>query len=128
MTRSCGVCSASYEAARSDSKFCGERCRKRAQRGHVVSLSPDVARPESGTGGTVAAVRAELETAGRSGTHLGAAALALAERIDGSTAVMGFAALVKELRLTMEAAVAGVKVAADPVDELRSRRDAKYAG
>ena len=76
----------------------------------------------------VAAVTSELEAAGRLETYLGASALALAERIDSSTAVMGFAALVKELRSTMEAALAGVVVAADPVDELRSRRDRKYAG
>lgn len=78
--------------------------------------------------GTVAAVRAQLEAAGRAETYLGAAALALAERIDNSTAVMGFAPLVKELRSTMDAALAGVKVAGDPVDELRARRDRKLAG
>ena len=128
MQRSCGSCGRSYESERATSKFCGDTCRKRSQRGHVAPATALPVRDSGTPSGTVAAVRAELEAAGRSGTHLGAAALALAERIDGSTAVMGFAALVKELRLTMEAAVAGVKVAADPVDELRSRRDAKYAG
>jgi hypothetical protein len=54
--------------------------------------------------------------------------LALAERVDSSTAVMGFAALVKELRVTMDAAMAGVTTAVDPVDELRAWRDRKYAG
>ena len=125
MSRSCESCGVAYEAARSDSKFCGERCRKRAQRGHVA---PVVAVAGGTANGTTEAVRRELEAAGRLETSLGAAALALAERIDGSTAVMGFAALVKELRVTMEAAVAGAHVAADPVDELRSRRDRKYAG
>jgi hypothetical protein len=38
---------------------------------------------------------------------------------------MGFAALVKELRATMAAAMAGVQVTADEVDELRARRDRK---
>ncbi len=79
-------------------------------------------------GKAVASVRAELEGAGRVDTYLGALALVLAERIDGSTAVMGFAALAKELRVTMDAALAGVTVAADPVDELRTRRDSKRAG
>jgi hypothetical protein len=73
-------------------------------------------------------VLTELEQAGRAETYLGAAALALADRIDQSTAVMGFAALVKELRVTMEAATAGARATADPVDELRARRDRKYAG
>jgi len=80
-----------------------------------------------GTAGTtVEAVRAELEAAGRVDTYLGRAALALAVRIDESTAVMGFAALVKELRATMQAATEGVVVAADPIDELRARRDRIY--
>jgi len=74
----------------------------------------------------VEAVRAELEAAGRVDTYLGRAALALAVRIDYSTAVMGFAALVKELRATMQAATEGVVVAADPIDELRARRDRIY--
>lgn len=73
-------------------------------------------------------MQAELDAAGRADTYLGAAALALADRIDQSTAVMGFAALVKELRATMDAALAGVKKVADPLDELRARRDAKRTG
>ena len=120
--RSCDVCAAPYEAARATSKFCGATCRQRAQRGHTGDV------PHEPTSGTIAAVRAELEAAGRLETHLGQAALALAGRIDSATAVMGFAALVKELRATMEAALANVREAADPVDELRSRRDAKRAG
>jgi len=79
-------------------------------------------------GSALRSVSAELEAAGRTETYLGALALVLATRIDGSTAVMGFAALAKELRVTMDAALAGVTVAADPVDELRSRRDAKRTG
>jgi len=74
----------------------------------------------------VEAVRAELEAAGRADTYLGRAAAALAVRIDESTAVMGFAALVKELRATMQAATEGVVVQADPIDELRERRDRIY--
>lgn len=70
-------------------------------------------------------MQAELDESGRAETYLGAAALALADRIDQSTAVMGFAALVKELRATMDAALAGVQKAADPLDELKRRRDAK---
>ena len=71
----------------------------------------------------VAAVRAELEVAGRDGTYMGALALTLADRMDGSKSIMGYAAMAKELRSTMDAALVGVRVAADPVDELRLRRD-----
>jgi len=73
-------------------------------------------------------VRVELEAAGRAETYLGAAAVALAERIDSATAVMGFAALVKELRSTMDAALAGVERTADVVDEVKAARDRKLAG
>lgn len=106
-------------------RYSSETCRKRVQRGGVAAAP---VQPVTVSTSTVEAVRAELEAAGRTHTHLGAAALALAERIDAATAVMGFAALVKELRATMEAAVAGVREAADPVDELRARRDNKRAG
>ena len=78
--------------------------------------------------GTVERVTVELERAGRLDTWQGAAALQLAQRIDDSTAVMGFAALVKELRATMDVALAGAVSAADPVDELRARRDRLRAG
>ena len=71
----------------------------------------------------VVAVRAELAAAGRDGSYLGAVALTLADRMDGSKSIMGYAAMAKELRATMDQALAGVRVAADPVDELRLRRD-----
>ena len=80
--------------------------------------------PECGPDGLmVAAVRSELAAAGRDETYLGAVALTLADRMDGSKSIMGYAAMAKELRATMDQALAGVKVAADPVDELRARRD-----
>ena len=58
----------------------------------------------------VAATRVELAAAGRLSTHLGQAALALADRIDNARAVMGFAALVKEYRDTMRVALEDVEV------------------
>jgi len=128
MQRPCGSCGEPYEAKRSDSSFCSPRCKKRAQRGHTAPVAVPIAMPVVAGGSALRSVSAELEAAGRTGTYLGALALVLATRIDGSTAVMGFAALAKELRVTMDAALAGVTVAADPVDELRSRRDAKRTG
>jgi hypothetical protein len=70
-------------------------------------------------------VQADLEVAGRTETYLGACALALASRIDAATAVMGYAALIKELRVTMDAALAGVTKEADEVDEVTARREEK---
>lgn len=113
----------SYEAQRPNSRFCSESCRKKASRGTSSPHVEPIAALEAAS--TRSRVQAELEAAGRAETYLGAAALALADRIDQSTAVMGFAALVKELRATMDAATAGVVKAGDAVDEVTARREEK---
>lgn len=122
MQRNCDSCSSPYTAQRPNSRFCSESCRKKASRG---TESPAIEPIAAGVASTRSRVQAELEKAGRAETYLGAAALALADRIDQSTAVMGFAALVKELRSTMEAATAGVVKAGDAVDEVTARREEK---
>ena len=58
-------------------------------------------------------------------TFLGAAALALAARIDGPPGVVGFAGLVRELRATMTAVNRASPAAKDAVDEILMRRDRK---
>ncbi len=123
-TRTCEQCSGAFESAHHAARFCSAKCRKGAFKARQGGQSE----VEGTDGPTVAALRAELEAAGRADTVLGACALALAARVDTATAVMGYAGLVKELRATRDAALAGLTVAADPVDELRSRRDRKYAG
>jgi len=72
----------------------------------------------------------ELEAAGRLQTAFGQVAVELARRI-GSRRETGAAvvALARELGATMTAALAGVADAADPLDEIRARRDLKrHAG
>lgn len=55
---------------------------------------------------------------------MGQQALALARRLDdGGTADTAFAAIAKELRTTLAEALKTATVAADPVDELRARRE-----
>jgi hypothetical protein len=123
MKRVCECGCGSRFDGRPDKRYASEACSKRARRAEATSRP---ASPNTAKGGeTVAAVRAELAAAGREETYLGAAALAVAARIDESTAVMGFAALVKELRATMAEAMRGVQVADSRLDELRARRDAK---
>lgn len=80
-------------------------------------------------GGLAGAIQRELSAAGRLDTYLGQQALMLADRI-GSSMDTGssVAALSRELREVMAKALDGVKVAADPLDELRARRAAKSAG
>jgi hypothetical protein len=107
-------------------RYCSQRCRTaacRARKAPVLDL-PVVPEDKS----TVEAVVRELDAAGRGDTFRGRAAVALAARIDAATAVMGFAAMVKQLESTMDAALAGVKKSDSPVirmrDELAARRGA----
>ena len=130
MQRQCEACGATYEAKRSTSRFCpGSTCRSRARRGAKVSqLRPDA--PEAGL---VAAVRRELVDADRLETALGQAAVGLAERItSGADTGSAVASLTRELRVTLEAATAGARVAASPLaqmrDELAERRRRRSAG
>ena len=80
-----------------------------------------------------AAVLADLAAVGRDGSFLGAVALGLAGQIDGATG-QGVSPLVKELRAAMTAALGDAYASpaalsvpngtvADPLDELRARRD-----
>ncbi|AJA43302.1 hypothetical protein VC60_gp01 [Mycobacterium phage Sbash] len=149
MTRSCVVCGTPFEAKRPQAKFCGATCRKRHSRGASTSAStpqqpqvpttgaPEVTDPTPSAAmppllpaaGLVATVVKELTAAGRMETVLGQQALRLAMRLETSTVDTGagLASLSKELRAVMAQAVAGAAVEADPVDELRARRDAKRA-
>lgn len=136
MRKTCAMCPTEFEAKRSAAKYCSERCKKRAQRrpggtkaAKVLAIS---AEPPSETplGGTAAATAAELERAGRLETALGQAALALAYRIDAGVGETGssLAALVREHRATLAEAVRDARQKADPLDELRARRERKLAG
>lgn len=123
MTGSCEVCGEAYEFSRPSARFCSPKCRTRAHRDPGAVRKPSAPQPPVQAGIVVAAVRAELGAAGRDQSYLGSVALTLADRMDGSKSIMGYAAMAKELRLTMDQALVGAKVAVDPVDELRLRRD-----
>jgi hypothetical protein len=125
----CAVCPAGFEAKRPSAKYCSERCRKRAQRqpGGVAATIPAV--PAGASGGLEAATLAELGMARRAGSAAGLAALALARRIDASDAETGagLASLVREHRAALADAVKGGRAEVNPLDELRSRRERKFA-
>ena len=133
MTRNCAWCGEAFQAKRPTAKYCGGSCRakasnasKRAPRRAPVELPPA---PAPADGGVVAAVSAELEAADRAESFLGAQALALAARIDaGSDTGSAVAALSKELRAVMDAALADAPKAADKLDELSERRKRKASG
>lgn len=113
----CVGCNASISGAVTK-KWCSETCRKRVERARDRAPSdPDVTPAQDAT-------RAALEVAGRLDTWQGQAALALAKRIDSGASTM--AADVKQLQVTMAAALQGVKTGpVSALDELRARRDAK---
>lgn len=131
MQRICEVCGSEYESKRKDSLTCSSTCRSQKRNG-AKRADGESLDDSGGRNSLVKAIRAELDAAGKADTALGQLALSLAASMSGS--VTGIAALSKELRSVMDAAI-GVKPgagagapAADAVDELRARRNAKRAG
>lgn len=121
MDRNCDICGDIYPAKRPNSKYCGDKCRKRAQRGAVSAVEqvPTLV-PDLEVGPVESALLAELTEVERAATALGQAALALARRVDiARDTGAGLAALVKQLEATAKAATADVKSAASPLDQMR---------
>lgn len=141
VTLVCDSCSNEFEAKRSNAKFCSTKCRTRRHRQMRTKAVAAERREQA-----VEAVKVEypamsatltrvtmdeLEACGRAETPLGRLALSLALRIDTSTedeSGSAMAALSKELRAALAAAVANAERADDPVDELRARREARRRG
>lgn len=125
MQRPCDSCGQVYEAKRPSSQFCGDRCRKRAQRApKPANVTP--LPQQGGDGGLVAATREELEEAGRLDSVLGAHLLNLAGRLASThDTAAGIASLSKEFRAVRAEVMAGVAKAADPIDQLREARERK---
>lgn len=73
------------------------------------------------------ATRRTLTAAAKLDSPLGQAALVLAARMDSAADESGsaLAAVAKELRTTLAEAVKGAATVADPVDQLRARREAR---
>lgn len=128
MSRSCEACGKDLVGRPAKTRFCGASCRSRAHRSpKPLTPTPRSADPlVPGPGPLAAAAMVELEAAGRLSSVVGAQALALAARIESSVETgAAVASLSKEFRAVMAAALEGVGVAADPLDELRARRDFK---
>ena len=123
MQRKCAGCGDTFEAKRSTAKYCGGTCRQRGNRRQEPEAASEVdwtAFP------LVAATAAELEAAGRLDTSLGQQALTVALKVCSPFETgSGVASASKELRAIMAAALDGANIAADPLDELRARRDRK---
>ena len=130
MQRNCAVCNESFDAKRPQAKYCSTRCRTRASRAGLASnrnpaaVAPMVTRE---TSGLLDAVQAELEAAGKVNTVAGQHALELASRIVNAPGMnTGVAALSKQLQNVLAEALRGAASAqANPLDELKKRRDRK---
>jgi len=129
MQRECDECGHCYTARRVNSRFCGDTCGKRSQRARAAGI-PLRAAPLDGHEAPPSelerATIRELEAVGRLESVAGQVALVLARRI-GSRRESGAAtaSLARQFSATMDKALAGVERAADPLDEIRARRDAK---
>ena len=129
MQRKCASCGRSYQAARPNSKFCGDTCRKRAQRSPKPTTMKQPKAPPVLVVGLGAVTARELEAADRLDTVLGQAALVLARRIESPMETgASVASMTKQLRETLADALKGAAQAADPLDEIRARRESKRAG
>lgn len=119
--KACEGCGKPVEKAKA--RFCSDACRKRVSRKVEVE-------PSQVPTGVVRTVKRDLEKARTIDTPLGQMTLQLAERLENSTfdTASAIAALAKELRLTLEAALAQQVRADDPMDELRARRERRHAG
>lgn len=132
MTKSCARCGEGFEAKNARATFCSDRCRKAASRagGRVDKVAtpsadvPDTPRTDADvvTPSVTAATVRELVEANRLDTALGAAALLAACRLDGTNLAdtgASVAALIREHRAALAAALVDGESAADPVDDLR---------
>lgn len=132
MARLCAGCGRSVASQRAGALYCGDTCKKRGQRAQKAAERQNIApergiTPESGPESTlVASVHAELVEADRLNTSAGQVALELAVRLANRRELgSSVASLAKQFDAAMDKALAGVAVAADPLEEIRARRDRK---
>jgi len=129
MQRDCASCGLQYVTRRASSRFCGGTCQKRAERARAAGMRlPAANLDDLGAAPSllVEAVSRELDEVGRLSSVGGQMAVLLAQRIASRRETgAATAALAKQLSATMTWALGGVAKAADPLDEIRARRDAK---
>ena len=138
MGRPCDVCETTYTAKRASSRYCSERCKKRAQRAPATQRSGErrQARPNTAvvpipqpevTAGVAESTRRKLDEMGRLDTPLGQATMVLARRMDSpdGESGSGLASVAKQLAVTLAAVTSDVRRPDDLLDELRARRDRK---
>lgn len=122
----CASCGKTFQAARSNARWCSNPCRHRgaSPAGDAAPAEPDA------PSGLVASVRRELESAKAVDTFAGQLALQLAKRLS-TPEESGISSLSKELRTVMAAALEGrtppTAEQAEPEDEVEKARRARDA-
>lgn len=126
MIKACVQCGQEFEAKRAAAKYCGERCKKRAQRApaaNVVAIGTAAQAPRLPDGELTRATHRALDDAERLDTEMGTAALLLARRLDLASLAetgAGVAALMKEYRATLAEALRDVEAEDDELDQIRA--------
>jgi hypothetical protein len=125
VTLTCQSCGRPFEAKRTAAKFCGDTCRKRAQRAPRETEAPLTVMAPITAPPLVRTTRRALEEAGVVDSVPGQQALLLAERMSNPHETgAAVASMSKQLQAVVSEALRSVK-RSDPLDELRGRRDAK---
>ena len=126
LTTVCGACLQPFQAKTRRAKYCSTPCRTRAfQQRRQEKLAEEAGQKP---GPVESAARAKLVETGRLETIDGAAALALARRLDrGADTGSAIAAMVRELRTTLDVATAGTTQRRDPLDEIAAKREERLA-
>jgi hypothetical protein len=128
---SCAGCGKTFEAKRSDAKFCGATCRQRGRRRGpvevVVELPVGLDQAPAVELGLVDVYRAALVEADRLNTPLGQHVLTLARKMTSAFETgSGVAALSRQLDAVFDKAMKGV-ARGDSLDEFTERLRAKQA-
>lgn len=138
--RKCAYCGEVFTPQRANGKYCKPSHRTRASqtRGKLVVLpstpdadaagiEPPAAAAPPSTVGVLAATRKELEEAGCVDTALGQLALGHAAKLQYvPETASGTAALSRELRQVLDAALGRAGNGSDALDEIGKRRQQKY--
>jgi hypothetical protein len=124
-------CGRIFEAKRPSARYCSPKCRQRGHRSPAArDETPEKPAPvrRAPPDGLVAATEAKLAAAVRLDGPEGQAAMVLAARIEHGEAETGasVASLVKQYHATMAEALKDGE-AASPLDELRARRERRFA-
>lgn len=126
--RKCDLCGVSYVAKSKQSKFCTPACRQRKHAGMPPRHRPQPAAAEPSNRVT-AETTATLTALGKLNTPEGQAVLVLAAKIDAAIdPLSAITAATKQLGDTLANLRREAPAEADPLDELRKRREARQRG